>query len=99
LPEHAIGVAADVERRPLGDRLFVSTKQEHHHLGAARRVPRFERYEICRVGKSRRRMRLVASAETQAAAKVALRTLLQEGEANGDKLAILDVATGRWLAR
>ena len=44
-------------------------------------------------------MRLVASAETQAAAKVALRTLLQEGEANGDKLAILDVATGRWLAR
>jgi len=62
-------------------------------------VPRFERYEICRVGRDGRRLRLVASAETQAAAKVALRTLLEEGEADGGELAILDVATGRWLAR
>jgi len=77
----------------------VSTKQQHHALGAAHRVPRFERYEVCRVGRDRRRERLVASAETLAAAKVALRTLLEEGEADGGELAILDVATGRWVTR
>ena len=62
-------------------------------------MPRFERYEICRVGRGGGRLRLVASAETPAAAKSALRTLLEEGEADGGDLAILDVATGRWLAR
>lgn len=76
----------------------VRTIREEHHLGAARRVPRFERYEICRTGRSGRRLRLVASAETQAAAKVALRTLVEEGEEDGGKFGILDVATGRWLA-
>jgi len=72
----------------------VRSIQEEHHLGAARRVPRLERYEICRIGRSGR----VASAETQTAAKVALRTLVEEGEEDGGQLGILDVATGRWLA-
>ena len=62
-------------------------------------MPRFERYEVCRVGRDRRRERLVASAETLAAAKVALRTLLEEDEVDGGELAILDVATGRWVTR
>ena len=62
-------------------------------------MPRFERYEICRVGAGGLRSRLLATAETRAAAKVALRTLLEEGEAGGGDFAILDVATGRWVAR
>jgi hypothetical protein len=54
-----------------------------------------ERFEVCEVAPGRRG-RVLATAATRAGARLALRTLVEEGEL---ALAIRDAATGRWLAR
>jgi hypothetical protein len=60
-------------------------------------APEPERYEICEVARGRapKRVRVLATADTLAGARLALRTLCEEGEARPGSLAIRDSATGR----
>ena len=71
--------------------------------GKDRRLPSIsesERYEICEVafpGQRAKSGRVLATAATLAAARLALRTLDEEGEAASDCLVIREAATGRRL--
>jgi hypothetical protein len=75
-----------------------------HHLVTAvaesRSPPGAERYEVCEleVRGGHPRLRVVATAPTLGGARIAVRTLREEGELANGVVRIRDQAARRWLA-
>jgi hypothetical protein len=61
------------------------------------RALEWERYEICEPRRGTAPPRVLATAGSRAAARLALRTLVEEGEATRGRLVIRDAVSGRQL--
>jgi hypothetical protein len=91
--ESRLGVVADAAGGLRSDPAVMSTGTRQRRLA---RTADPERYEVCELSGTAS-LRVVATAGTGAAARLAVRTLYDEGEAKRGALVIRDAITGRQL--
>jgi hypothetical protein len=96
LAEPRLGVTADAANGGRDDSAAMSATR-HRRRSARTTAPDRERYEVCELRRGTARPRVLATAGSCAAARLAVRTLVEEGEAARGRLMIRDALTGRQL--